>query len=93
MIEKYEGFIFDLDGTIYRGSHLIPNAEKTVNHIKASGKELIFISNKTTGSVNDYYKFLLAQGLKIEEHEIVNSRSLGHQTTRVYLYLSLPYTD
>ena len=73
MINKYEGFIFDLDGTIYRGSHLIPNAEKTVNHIKASGKELIFISNKTTGSVKDYYKFLLTRGLKIEEDEIVNS--------------------
>ena len=72
MIEKYQGFIFDLDGTIYRGSHLIPNAEKTVNHIKTSGKEVIFISNKTTGSVNDYYKFLLTHGLKIEEDEIVN---------------------
>ena len=72
MIEKYDEFIFDLDGTIYRGSHLIPNAEKTVNHIKVSGKEIIFISNKTTGSVNDYYKFLLTHGLKIEEDEIVN---------------------
>ena len=73
MIEKYKGFIFDLDGTIYRGNHLIPNAEKTVNYIKSFGKEIIFISNKTTGSVNDYYKFLLAQGLRIEENEIVNS--------------------
>jgi len=73
MIEKYDGFIFDLDGTIYRGNHLIPNAEKTVNHIKSSGKETIFISNKTTGSVNDYYKFLFAKGLKIEVNEIVNS--------------------
>ena len=36
MIEKYDGFIFDLDGTIYRGNHLIPNADKTVNHIKRS---------------------------------------------------------
>ncbi len=73
MIEKYQGFIFDLDRTIYRGSHLIPNAEKTVNYIQTSGKEVIFISNKTTGSVNDYYKFLITHGLKIEEDEIVNS--------------------
>lgn len=73
MIEKYDGFIFDLDGTIYRGEHLIPNADKTVNTIKASGKKIIFISNKTTGSTKDYYKFLLSNGLKIEEKEIVNS--------------------
>jgi len=53
MIEKYDGFIFDLDGTIYRGKNIIPNADKTVNFIKASGKEIIFISNKTTGSIKD----------------------------------------
>ena len=73
MIEKYDGFIFDLDGTIYRGEHLIPNADKTVNFIKSSGKETIFISNKTTGSVKDYFEFLHSKGLKINEDEIVNS--------------------
>ena len=31
MIEKYDGFIFDLDGTIYHGENIIPNADKTVN--------------------------------------------------------------
>ncbi len=73
MIEKYDGFIFDLDGTIYRGNHLIPNAEKTVNHIKELGKEVIFISNKTTGSVKEYHDFLICNGLNIDEDEIINS--------------------
>ena len=73
MINKYDGFIFDLDGTIYRGSHLIPNADKTVNEIKANGKKVIFISNKTTGSVKEYYEFLVSRGLNIEEDEIINS--------------------
>lgn len=73
MIEKYDGFIFDLDGTIYRGETLIPNADKTVNRIKASGKQAIFISNKTTGSVTDYHNFLLSKGLNIEVKEIINS--------------------
>ncbi len=43
MIEKYDRFIFDLDGTIYRGENIIPNADKIVNFIKASGKKIIFI--------------------------------------------------
>jgi HAD superfamily hydrolase (TIGR01450 family) len=73
MIEKYEGFIFDLDGTIYRGEKLIPNADRTVNHIKASGKKAIFISNKTTGTIKDYYNFLLSKGVTIEAEEIINS--------------------
>lgn len=73
MIEKYEGFIFDLDGTIYRGENIISNADKTVNYIKASGKKIIFISNKTTGSIKDYYDFLYSKGLDIDENDIVSS--------------------
>jgi len=73
LIEKYKGFIFDLDGTIYRGTHLIPDADKTVNHLKKLGKKVIFISNKTTGSVKDYYQFLSENGLEVAQEEIVNS--------------------
>ena len=72
MIEKYEGFIFDLDGTIYRGEKLIPNADKTIKHIKASGKRTIFISNKTTGTVDDYHNFLISKGVTTETDEIIN---------------------
>jgi arabinose operon protein AraL len=87
MFEKYEGFIFDLDGTIYRGEKLIPNADKTVNHLRASGKKALFISNKTTGSVEDYHNFLISKGVTIEADEIINS------TVVIKNYLSDNYTD
>lgn len=73
LIEKYKGFIFDLDGTIYRGTHLIPDADKTVKHLKKLEKKIIFISNRTTGSIKDYYNFLSGNGLMVTESEIVNS--------------------
>ncbi len=73
MINKYDGFIFDMDGTIYRGSRLIADADKTVNKLKASGKRTVFISNKTTGTVNDYYNLMKGFGLNVDEEEIVNS--------------------
>ncbi len=72
-IKNYNSFIFDLDGTIYRGSNLILYADKTINYLKRSGKRIVFISNKTTGSVRDYFDFLRGQGLNIEENEIINS--------------------
>jgi ribonucleotide monophosphatase NagD (HAD superfamily) len=43
-LEKYDYFIFDLDGTIYRGEHLIPRADEVINHLKA--KKIVFVSNK-----------------------------------------------
>ena len=74
MIEKYDAFIFDLDGTIYKGDKLITNADVTVNKLKELKKELIFVSNKTTGSINDYYIFLKNKGINITEDEIINSK-------------------
>ena len=72
-LENYNSFIFDLDGTIYRGNNIIPGADKAINTLKKSGKKIVFISNKTTGSVKDYFEFLTAKGLEIDLDEIVNS--------------------
>lgn len=72
-LEKYDYFIFDLDGTIYRGEHLIPNADRVVNHLKSINKKIVFVSNKTTGTANDYYDLLKKWGLNVEENEIINS--------------------
>lgn len=73
MIEKYNSFIFDLDGTIYRGEDIIAGADKAINRLKEYDKKLIFISNKTTGTIKEYYTFLKSFGLNIEESEILNS--------------------
>jgi len=73
MLTKYEGFIFDLDGTIYVGNKLIPKADEVINHLKKSGKKIIFITNRTTGSIEEYYKFLKKKNLNVTENEIINS--------------------
>ncbi len=73
MINKYDCFIFDLDGTIYRGNNIIPNAAETVNYLKKIGKKIIYISNKTTGSISEYFNFLSGFGLNIDKDEIINS--------------------
>jgi HAD superfamily hydrolase (TIGR01450 family) len=72
-LKNYNSFIFDLDGTIYRGSSIIPQADKTINTLKKSGKKIVFISNKTTGSIKEYFDFLTSQGLDIELRQIINS--------------------
>ena len=72
-VDKYDYFIFDLDGTIYRGEHLIPNADKVINHLKKKNKKIVFVSNKTTGTAKDYYHLLKNWGLNIDEKEVINS--------------------
>ena len=72
-VDKYDYFIFDLDGTIYRGEHLIPNADKVINHLKEINKKVVFVSNKTTGSAKEYYHLLKNWGLNVDENEVINS--------------------
>ncbi len=76
MIQKYKGFIFDLDGTIYRSDKLIPNADKVINKLKSAGKKIIFISNKTTGTVKDYFTFLQAHNMVVDKDEIITSTTV-----------------
>lgn len=73
LFDRYDNFIFDLDGTIYRGEHLIEKADDTINHLKSIGKKIVFVSNKTTGTVKDYYALLKKWRLNIVEDEIINS--------------------
>lgn len=91
MINKYNSFIFDLDGTVYRGESIIPGADKTINYLKQLGKKVLFISNKTTGTVKDYFIFLQHFGLNVEEDEIINSTMVvknyllgNHPTKKFY---------
>lgn len=73
LIEKYDGFIFDLDGTLYLEDKIIPGAAKVINTIKSLNKQTVFISNKTTGSVDDYFNLLHSNGFDINKKEILTA--------------------
>lgn len=73
IFSKYEGFIFDLDGTLYRGDEVIPGAVETVNNLKNMGKKLLFVSNKTTGTREEYAQLLYDSGMQIAESEIITA--------------------
>ncbi|MCB0742376.1 MAG: HAD-IIA family hydrolase [Ignavibacteriae bacterium] len=73
IVDNYDGFIFDLDGTIYLDDKIIPNVDKVVNKLKAINKKIVFVSNKTTGSIADYHKLLNSNGLKVSKEQILSS--------------------
>ena len=82
---KYDGFIFDLDGTIYLENKLIDKADEVINKIHNNNKNIVFVSNKTTGSIKDYCEFLNSQKLNIQQKQIITS------TTIIKKYLSENY--
>ncbi len=71
--DLYEGYIFDLDGTIYLGDELLPGAERLILKLRELGKRVIFLSNNPTKDPAMYAEKLTKLGLETPEDEIVNT--------------------
>src|SRR5215212_9625573 len=69
----YEGYVFDLDGTIYLGDELLPGAKRLILKLRELGKRVIFLSNNATKDPKMYAEKLGKLGLKTPDSEIVNT--------------------
>ncbi|MBI5967242.1 MAG: HAD-IIA family hydrolase [Deltaproteobacteria bacterium] len=70
---KFSGYIFDLDGTIYRGEKLISGAKETIEKLKILGKRIVYLSNKPLQTREDYAAKLSRLGIPTEPSEVINS--------------------
>ncbi len=69
----YEGYVFDLDGTIYLGDELLPGAKRLVLKLRELGKRVVFLSNNPTRDPQMYAEKLTKMGLPVEASEVVNT--------------------
>ena len=69
----YDGYVFDLDGTIYLGDELLPGAKRLILKLRELGKRVIFLSNNATKDPGMYAEKLGGLGLKTPASEIVNT--------------------
>ena len=69
----YDGYIFDLDGTIYLGDGLLPGAKRLILKLRELGKRVVFLSNNPTKDPRMYAEKLGKLGLKTPASEIVNT--------------------
>ena len=69
----YEGYVFDLDGTIYLGDQLLPGARRLVETLRDRGKKVAFLSNNPTRDPQMYAEKLTRLGIRTPPSEIVNT--------------------
>src|SRR5262249_22857197 len=67
------GWLFDLDGTVYRGDVLIPGAATTIAALRAAGRRVAFLSNKPLHSRGDYAAKLTRLGIPTSADEVISS--------------------
>jgi phosphoglycolate/pyridoxal phosphate phosphatase family enzyme len=71
--EFYAAYIFDLDGTVYLGDALLPNAQRAITTIRNAGKRTVFLSNNPTHTRYTYSDKLTRLGLPTPPDDIINS--------------------
>ncbi len=70
---NFSGYIFDLDGTIYRGERLIPGAKETIEKLKSLSKKIVYLSNKPLQTRENYATKLTRLGIPTAPAEVINS--------------------
>ena len=69
----YEGYLFDLDGTIYLGDELLPGAKRLILKLRELEKKVVFLTNNPTKDPEMYARKLTELGLETPPGEIVNT--------------------
>lgn len=69
----YRGWLFDLDGTVYRGGGLIAGAREVIAALRGEGRRVVFLSNKPIQTRSDYAAKLSQLGIPTAPEEVVNS--------------------
>lgn len=68
-----DGFIFDLDGTVYLGESALPGAVKGISELRAMGKQVLFVSNKPLDPRESYAAKLTRIGIPATPDDVITS--------------------
>lgn len=65
-----QGYLIDMDGVIYRGSQLIPGADRFIGQLLESGTPFLFLTNNSQRTRRDVATKLQRMGIGAEEGHI-----------------------
>ncbi|KAF2089257.1 2-phosphoglycolate phosphatase [Saccharata proteae CBS 121410] len=72
-LAKFDTFLFDCDGVLWSGDHLFPKVAETLEMLRSKGKHLVFVTNNSTKSREDYKKKFDKLGIPAKVEEVFGS--------------------
>lgn len=73
MKKEIDGFVFDLDGTVYLGEAALPGAVKTIELLRKNDKRVLFVSNKPLYPRTTYAEKLTRLGIPTIPDDVITS--------------------
>lgn len=71
--ERYDAFLFDLDGVLYRGADPVPRAASAVDRLRSLGKAIAFVTNNSGRTPERVAERLRAVGVDADPSEVETS--------------------
>jgi len=72
-MKQYDAYLFDLDGTIYRGSRVIPEALRFVRYLKQESIPFLYVTNNSSLPPERVAERLTAMGLPTQAQDVYTS--------------------
>jgi HAD superfamily hydrolase (TIGR01450 family) len=87
----FDGYVFDLDGTVYLGDHLLPGARETLAELKRLSS-VVYLTNKPLEMPADYAAKLTRLGVETSAEDVISStdallRYLEHHAPGARLFV------
>ncbi|KAF8752214.1 phosphatase [Rhizoctonia solani] len=73
VVDSYDTFMFDCDGVLWHGDHLIPGIIEVLAYLRQQKKSIIFVTNNATKSRRSYKGKFDKLGVQAEVDEIFGS--------------------
>jgi NagD protein len=84
VMRQIDGFVFDLDGTIYLGEAVLPGSVECVGELRRRGKRTAFITNKPLEPRGAYADKLTRLGIPTSPDEVITAAFvLGRRLAQV----------
>ena len=72
-MKNYKGYLIDLDGTMYRGNEVIPEAIPFIEQLEERNIPHVFVTNNSTKSTDDVAEKLNQLGIQANHKQVVTS--------------------
>ncbi|MCS7300538.1 MAG: HAD-IIA family hydrolase [Fimbriimonadales bacterium] len=73
LANRFETFVFDLDGVVYRGKRALPHAVEVLNLLHEAGRQVFFLTNNSGATRQQYAERLQAMGVATRSEQFITS--------------------
>ncbi|MCX7688986.1 MAG: HAD-IIA family hydrolase [Fimbriimonadales bacterium] len=73
LANRFDTFVFDLDGVVYRGQRALPHAAEVLNLLQESGRRVFYLTNNSGATRQQYADKLRSMGVDAQPEQFITS--------------------